>query len=44
MVKKQLYEAPETELLLVRFEENILSGDIKDIEGDDVEDDSENWG
>ena len=44
MVKKQLYEAPETELLLVRFEGNILSGDIKDIEGDDVEDDSENWG
>lgn len=44
MVKKQLYEAPETELLLVRFEENILSGDIKDIDGNDVEDDSENWG
>ena len=44
MVKKQLYEAPERELLLVRFEENILSGDIKDIDGNDVEDDSENWG
>lgn len=44
MVKKQLYEAPETELLLVRFEENILSGDIKDIDGNEVEDDSENWG
>ncbi len=27
MVKKQLYEAPEAELLTVRFEENIRSGD-----------------
>ena len=26
MIKKTFYEAPETELILVRFEENILSG------------------
>lgn len=25
MIKKTFYEAPETELILVRFEENILS-------------------
>ena len=27
MLKKQLYAAPEAELLVVRFEENILSGE-----------------
>ena len=27
MHTKQLYEAPEAELLVVRFEENILSGE-----------------
>ena len=27
MMKKSFYEAPEAELLLVKFEENILSGD-----------------
>ena len=27
MHTKQCYEAPEAELLVVRFEENILSGD-----------------
>ena len=25
MIKKTFYEAPETELILVRFEENIMS-------------------
>ena len=45
MVKKQLYSAPEAELLVVGFEENILSGGgIQDITGNDVEDDSEDWG
>ena len=27
MMKKSFYETPEAELLLVKFEENILSGD-----------------
>ena len=27
MVKKQLYETPEAELLIVRFEKNIMSFD-----------------
>ena len=27
MLKKQFYEAPEAEILLVKFEENILSGE-----------------
>lgn len=32
MEKKLYYETPETELILVRFEENILSvtGDVED--------------
>lgn len=37
MVKKQLYEAPEAELLAVRFEENILSDPIQKLEYDDEE-------
>lgn len=37
MVKKQLYEAPEAELLTVRFEENILSDPIQKLEYDDEE-------
>ncbi len=28
MIKKRLYEAPETELLFVRFEENFLDGSL----------------
>ena len=44
MNKKLLYSAPEAELLVVRFEENIMSGGIQDISGENVEDDSENWG
>ena len=44
MNKKLLYSAPEAELLVVRFEENILSGGgLQDISGDDVEDDSDDW-
>ena len=27
MIKKKVYETPEAELLFVRFEENILSGE-----------------
>ena len=46
MIKKTNYETPLAELLVVRFEENILlsgNGGIQSISGDDVEDDSENW-
>jgi hypothetical protein len=44
MIKKLVYEAPETELLSVCIEETILSGGgIKDITGEDVEDDSDDW-
>ena len=46
MIKKQLYEAPETELLVVRFEGNIMSpapGGIQNISGDDVQDESDDW-
>lgn len=39
MVKKQLYEAPEAELLTVRFEENILSGDGRPGSDDTIIDD-----
>lgn len=45
IMRKNYYEEPQAELIVVRFEENILSGGgIKDIEGNNVEDDSENWG
>ena len=46
MIKKLLYSAPEAELLVVRFEENFCETNtgIQDIEGVDVEDESENWG
>ena len=43
MNKKQLYTAPEAELLVVRFEENILSGGINNISGGDVIDNSGSW-
>ena len=45
-----MYEAPETELLLVRFEGNLLqgtnvtNGGIPDIDDDDVKDDTGLWG
>ena len=42
MNKKLLYEVPEAELLVLRFEKNIMSGGIPDIT--DPDDDSENWG
>ena len=44
MIKKLVYEAPETELLFVCIEETFLSGGgIPDVTGDDVEDDSDDW-
>lgn len=45
MLKKLVYEAPETELLFVRIEETILSGEggIQDIKGDNVVDESDDW-
>ena len=43
-MNKKMYEVPESELIFVRIEENILSGGIQDISGENVEDDSENWG
>ena len=44
MIKKLVYEAPETEILSVCIEETILSGGgIQDITGEDVEDDSDDW-
>ena len=36
-MKKSFYEAPEAELLLVKFEENILSGPIQQLEYDEDE-------
>ena len=44
--KKSLYEAPTTDVLVVRFEGALLQGSngIKSIEGDDVEDDTSGWG
>ena len=46
MIQKQLYAAPEAELLVVRVEENFCGTNdgIPDIDGNDVEDDSDNWG
>ena len=44
IMRKNYYEEPQAELIVVRFEENILSGGIPDIKDDDVENDSENWG
>jgi hypothetical protein len=44
IMRKNYYEEPQAELIVVRFEENILSGGIQDIKGDNVEDDSDNWG
>ena len=44
-MRKNYYEEPQAELIVVRFEENILSGGgIQDIKGDNVEADSDNWG
>lgn len=45
MLKKLVYEAPETELLLVRIEENILSGEggIQGFKEGDVLDESDEW-
>ena len=37
MMKKSFYEAPEAELLLVKFEGNILSGPIQQLEYDEDE-------
>ena len=44
--KKSLYEAPTTDVLVVRFEGALLQGSngIKSIEGDDVEDNTSGWG
>ena len=50
MHKKQFYEAPDAELLVVRFEGNFCQttlnnkGGIPDIDGDNVNDDSGLWG
>ena len=41
---RQPYEAPLTESYLIKIEENILSGGISDIDGDNVENDSDSWG
>lgn len=45
--KKSLYEAPTTNILVVRFEGRILDssplGGIRNIEGDDVQDDTNGW-
>lgn len=45
MLKKLVYEAPETELLLVRIEKTILSGEggIQGFKEDDVLDESDDW-
>jgi len=52
MIKKQHYETPETEVLEVRFEENIMSlpnrgkggiGNFSEDSGDNVSDDSDGW-
>ena len=49
MIKKH-YEIPESELLLVKFEENFCGttsdpkGGIPDFTSDDVDDDSNFWG
>ena len=44
MIKKLVYEAPETELLFVCIEETILSGGgLQDIKDDDVVDESDDW-
>ena len=44
--KKSLYEAPTTDVLVVRFEGALLTGSdgIKSMTGDDVEDDTSGWG
>ena len=44
MIKKSFYEAPESELIMVRFEENILSNtgesfDNTNMDGEFTEDD-----
>lgn len=43
---KSLYEAPTTDVLVVRFEGALLQGSngIKSIEGEGVEDDTAGWG
>ena len=44
MIKKHIYEAPDAELLVVRFEENFC-GDSTGIPNiTDPDDDSEDWG
>ena len=49
MHKKQFYEAPDAELLVVRFEENFCTtgggnqGGIQDITEGDVVDESDIW-
>ena len=50
MRKKQFYEAPDAELLVVKFEENFCgttgdnTGGIPSINEGDVNDDSGSWG
>ena len=45
MIKKCMYEAPEAELLLVRFEENIMSpdGGFGDPNANPDDQSDENW-
>ena len=44
--KKSLYEAPTTDVLVVRFEGALLTGSdgIKSITDEDVKDDTFGWG
>ena len=47
MIKKSFYEAPESELIMVRFEEGFLTtspdSGIPSVTGNDVEDDTDDW-
>ena len=47
MMKKSFYEAPESELIVVRFEEGFLTtspdSGIPSVTGNDVEDDTDDW-
>jgi hypothetical protein len=47
MIQKSFYEAPESELIVVRFEEGLLTNSpdtgIPSISGSDVDDDTDDW-